>query len=284
MEQYLARHRFLNAAYQLLRRYFDHRVARDSAALTYYLLFALFPLLIFLSNLVGMMSLDISQFLAALHPFMPQEALDIIEQYLIYVSRDSSRQLLWFSLIFSVYFPYRAAGSLMGSVRKAYGVEAPTHFLRYQLKLLLYTLGLIVIIVLSIVLSVVGGRVLNFVSGYISLSDGFIELWSRLRFVVLGFFMFFTIALLYGLAQESRTMNRIWPGVIASLVMWLALSYLFSYYVENIARYSLIYGTLGAVIVLLLWLYLAAMMLIMGAEFNSVLMTLRDQSQENHHL
>lgn len=278
MDHYLERHHFLSGAYQMAQRYFDHHVARDSAALTYYLLFALFPLLIFLSNLVGMMSLDINQFLAWLHPIMPQEALEIIEQYLIYVSRDSSRQLLWFSLIFSIYFPYRAASALMGSVRKAYGVQPPTHFWRYQFKLLLYTLCLIVIIVLSIALSVVGGRVLNFVSGYISLSDGFIELWSRLRFAVLGFFVFFAIALMYALAQESRTMNRIWPGAAASLVMWLALSFLFSFYVENIARYSVIYGTLGAVIVLLLWLYLAAMMLIMGAEFNSVLMTLRKKA------
>ncbi len=278
MDHYLERHHFLSGAYQMAQRYFDHHVARDSAALTYYLLFALFPLLIFLSNLVGMMSLDINQFLAWLHPIMPQEALEIIEQYLIYVSRDSSRQLLWFSLIFSIYFPYRAASALMGSVRKAYGAQPPTHFWRYQFKLLLYTLCLIVIIVLSIALSVVGGRVLNFVSGYISLSDGFIELWSRLRFAVLGFFVFFAIALMYALAQESRTMNRIWPGAVASLVMWLALSVLFSFYVENIARYSVIYGTLGAVIVLLLWLYLAAMMLIMGAEFNSVLMTLRKKA------
>ena len=278
LEQYFEKHRLLNAPYQMVRRYFDHHVARDSAALTYYLLFALFPLLIFLSNLVGMMSLDISQFLKGLHAIMPQEALDIIEQYLIYVSRDSSRQLLWFSLVFSIYFPYRAASALMGSVRKAYGVEAPTHFLRYQLKLLLYTLCLILIIILSIVMSVVGERVLNFVSGYIALSDGFITLWSRLRFVVLGGVVFFPIALMYGLAQESRTMNRIWPGAVASLAMWLALSYLFSFYVENIARYSVIYGTLGAVIVLLLWLYLAAMMLIMGAEFNSVLMSLRKKS------
>ena len=278
MDHYLERHHFLSGAYQMAQRYFDHHVARDSAALTYYLLFALFPLLIFLSNLVGMMSLDINQFLAWLHPIMPQEALEIIEQYLIYVSRDSSRQLLWFSLIFSIYFPYRAASALMGSVRKAYGVQPPTHFWRYQFKLLLYTLCLIVIIVLSIALSVVSGRVLNFVSGYISLSDGFIELWSRLRFAVLGFFVFFAIALMYALAQESRTMNRIWPGAVTSLVMWLALSFLFSFYVENIARYSVIYGTLGAVIVLLLWLYLAAMMLIMGAEFNSVLMTLRKKA------
>ena len=279
MQQYLERHRFLKGAYLMVRRYFDHHVGRDSAALTYYLLFALFPLMIFLSNLVGMMSFDISQFLKGLHTIMPQEALDIIEQYLTYVSRDSSRQLLWFSLVFSIYFPYRAASALMGSVRRAYGEKAPTNFLRYQIKLLLYTLSLILMIVLSIGLSVVGGRVLNYVSShlsaYITLSDGFIRLWSSLRFVIIGGIVFFPIAMMYGLAQESRKMNRIWPGVIFSMAMWLALSYLFSYYVENIARYSVIYGTLGAVIVLLLWLYLASMMLIMGAEFNSVLMVMR---------
>ncbi len=275
------RRRFFTGFLQLLRRYFDHSVARDGAALTYYLLFALFPLLIFLSNLVGILSADISQLLTGLHAIVPEEALEIIEQYLLYVSRGSSRQLLWFSLVFSVYFPYRAASSLMVSVRKAYGLGTPPHFLRYQLKLLLYTLSLILMIFLSIVLSTVGENVLNFVSSYIALSDVFISLWSKLRFAALGFVVFFVIALMYALAQEKRRINFIWPGAVASLVMWLALSYLFSYYVENIARYSVLYGTLGAVIVLLLWLYLAAIMLIMGAEFNSVLMSLRDKTRED---
>ena len=281
MQQYLDRHRFLKGIYLMVRRYFDHHVGRDSAALTYYLLFALFPLLIFLSNLVGIMSVDISGFLYEIRAFIPQEAIEIIEQYFTYVSRDSSPRLLWFSLIFSIYFPYRAASSLLGSVRRAYGEHRPTQFLRYQFKLLLYTLSLILMVVLSIGLSVVGGRVLNYVSShlsaYITLSDGFIRLWSSLRFVIIGGIVFFPIAMMYGLAQESHRMNRIWPGAVFSLVMWLVLSFLFSYYVENIARYSVIYGTLGAVIVLLLWLYLASVMLIMGAEFNSVLMVLREQ-------
>lgn len=281
MEKHFARSRFTRGAYQLVKRYFDHRVARDSAALTYYLLFAIFPLLIFLSNLVGILQVDVVGFLYDIRAFIPQDAIDIIEQYMLYVSRDSSRQLLWFSLVFSIYFPYRAANALMGSVRKAYGIPKPTRFLRNQLKLLLYTLCLIFIIVLSIAFSVFSRRVLNFISGYIALSDAFIELWSDLRFVALGLVLFFVIALLYALAQETRQMYRIWPGVIASLAMWMALSLLFSFYVENVARYSVIYGTLGAVVVLLLWLYLAAMMLILGAEFNAVIMSLRNRSEED---
>jgi membrane protein len=220
LQQYLDRHRFLKGIYLMVRRYFDHHVGRDSAALTYYLLFALFPLLIFLSNLVGIMSVDISGFLYEIRAFIPQEALDIIEQYLIYVGRDSSPRLLWFSLVFSIYFPYRAAASLMGSVRRAYGEHRPTQFARYQIKLLLYTLSLILIIIISIALTVVGERVLSLVSDYIGnyitipLSDRTIHLWSILRFALLGGIVFFPIALMYGLAQESRKMNRIWPGVI----------------------------------------------------------------------
>ena len=233
MQQYLDRHRFLKGIYLMVRRYFDHHVGRDSAALTYYLLFALFPLLIFLSNLVGIMSVDISGFLYEIRAFIPQEALEIIEQYFTYVSRDSSPRLLWFSLIFSIYFPYRAASSLLGSVRRAYGEHRPTQFLRYQLKLLLYTLSLILMV---IGLSVVGGRVLNYVSShlsaYITLSDGFIHLWSSLRFVIIGGIVFFPIAMMYGLAQESHRMNRIWPGAVFSLVMWLPLSFLFSFFVR----------------------------------------------------
>ena len=102
LQQYLDRHRFLKGAYLMGRRYFDHHVGRDSAALTYYLLFALFPLLIFLSNLVGIMSVDISGFLHEIRAFIPEEALDIIEQYLIYVGRDSSPRVLWVSLVCSV--------------------------------------------------------------------------------------------------------------------------------------------------------------------------------------
>lgn len=280
MSQYLEKHRFLKGCSLLLRRYFDHHVARDSAALTYYLLFALFPLLIFLSNLVGIMQFDVEEFLQQISTIVPADVVRLIRQYLIYVSRDSSRTLLGFSLVFSVYFPYRASNSLMVSVRKAYGMGKPTHFIRYQCKLLLYTLCLILSIVLSIAASIFGNRFLSFLSRFIPRIGDFISLWTDLRFLLLGVILFFMIAFLYGLAQERKSINRIWPGVIASLVMWIALSMLFSLYVERAARYNVIYGSIGAIIVLLLWLYLASVMLIMGAEFNSVLLELQEKQQD----
>lgn len=273
--------RFFRGAALLVRRYFDHRVARDSAALTYYLLFAIFPLLIFLSNLVGIFAVDIEGFLHELTTIIPAEVLELLIQYLRYVSRVSSRALMTFSLIFSIWFPMRAANALLLSVRKAYGMGRPTHFIHHQAKVFLYTICLFLTILLSLVLVTVGRRVLDFCAGYFHfstiLTDGFIELWSSLRFVLLGVIVFLALAVLYGLAQETRSVHYIWPGVLMSLTAWLALSLLFSLYVENAGNYSVIYGSIGVIIVLLLWLYLSATMMIMGAELNGVLMEVREK-------
>lgn len=169
----------------------------------------------------------------------------------------------------------RAANALLLSVRKAYGMGRPKHFVRHQLKVFLYTIFLILTILLSLVLVTVGHNVLDLCADRLHfnaiLTDSFIEFWSILRFVLLGVIVFLALATLYALAQETRSVHYIWPGVLLSLTAWMALSLLFSLYVENAANYSIIYGTLGAIIVLLLWLYLSATMMILGAEFNSVL-------------
>ena len=276
LSDFFERHRILHGAALLIRRWFDHHVARDSAALTYYLLFAIFPLLIFLNNLVGLLSYDLDALLAMLARVIPRDVVDLLGQYLVYVSRVSSRTLLWFSAVFTIYFPFRAANALFLSVRKAYGAGLPTGFVRYQLRVLLFTLLLIVAIFFTVFASTIGNRVLDFVSRYIYLNDLSIRLWSRLRFVFIGAVMFAVIALLYALALDKHPAKRgIWPGVLTALVAWIVVSMLYSLYVERAANYSVIYGSIGTIIVLLLWLYLTAALLIMGAEFNSVLLSLR---------
>ena len=113
--------RFVFLITQLVNRYFSHDVGRDSAALTYYLLFAIFPLLIFVSTLLGVLRLDIESTSAFLLEFIPADVVDVVRSYLVYVSENASRQLMWFSLVFSIWFPMRAASCLMHSVRKAMG-------------------------------------------------------------------------------------------------------------------------------------------------------------------
>ena len=104
----------------ILRRFFAHDVGRQGAALAYYLLFTLFPFLIFLSSLLGLLDLDISGIMGSLSPLLPASVLELIETYLTYVARTSSPAMLWFGLVFTIWFPMRAADCLMHAVRRAY--------------------------------------------------------------------------------------------------------------------------------------------------------------------
>lgn len=256
----------------MIRRYYVHDVARDSAALTYYLLFAIFPLLIFVSTLLGVLELDIASITAVLAPILPSDVVDIIRTYLEYVAANQSRQLLWFSLVFSIWFPMRSTGCLMHSLRKAFGRSAPENILLGQLRTLLFTIWMIFVIGLTLALVVVGRRALYFLSGFLPLSETFISVWGYLRFIILGLVMAISLGILYQLALgQRRPLREVLPGVGSSLAAWLLLSMAFSYYVENMARYAQLYGSIATIVVVLLWLYMSGQILILGAELSASL-------------
>ncbi len=269
---YAPRTGFGRLAGDMIRRYYVHDVARDSAALTYYLLFAIFPLLIFVSTLLGVLELDIASITAVLAPILPSDVVDIIRTYLEYVAANQSRQLLWFSLVFSIWFPMRSTGCLMHSLRKAFGRSAPENILLGQLRTLLFTIWMIFVIGLTLALVVVGRRALYFLSGFLPLSETFISVWGYLRFIILGLVMAISLGILYQLALgQRRPLREVLPGVGSSLAAWLLLSMAFSYYVENMARYAQLYGSIATIVVVLLWLYMSGQILILGAELSASL-------------
>lgn len=269
---YAPRTGFGRLAGDMIRRYYVHDVARDSAALTYYLLFAIFPLLIFVSTLLGVLELDIASITAVLAPILPSDVVDIIRTYLEYVAANQSRQLLWFSLVFSIWFPMRSTGCLMHSLRKAFGRSAPENILLGQLHTLLFTIWMIFVIGLTLALVVVGRRALYFLSGFLPLSETFISVWGYLRFIILGLVMAISLGILYQLALgQRRPLREVLPGVGSSLAAWLLLSMAFSYYVENMARYAQLYGSIATIVVVLLWLYMSGQVLILGAELSAAL-------------
>ena len=273
------KNRFLRGVYLLTRRYLRHNVGAQSAALAFYLLFMLFPFLIFLSALLGLLQLDVAGILRALGEFLPAQVVDVVEVYLTYVGSSPSPQLLVFGLVFSIYFPMRATNALMRSVRTAYHL-GPAHGVVQMLKTLVYTVLLIATIALTLVLMSVSDRLLAYCVANFGLPAFIAELWAKLRFPLAAVVGYFALFLLYALAQDGRQPWRnIWPGTMAALAAWMGLSWLYAWYVEHIAHYSLLYGSIGTVIVLLIWLNLSATALIMGAELNGTLISLRKETR-----
>ena len=264
-------------AYLMGQRYLRHQVGLHSAALAFYLLFAIFPLLILSSAVVGMLHLNVAE-LPALAELLPPEILRVLQRYLNYVSRNPSPRLMTFGLVFSFYFPMRAANSLMGAVREAYHLGRPSGAVWQFLKTLLYTVLLIVGIISTVVLMTVSNRILDWAVENLGLPPFWADLWAALRFPVIAAVGFFALFFLYAMAQDSRQARRdLWPGTAAALCGWMAASWLYTWYVNNVAQYSLLYGSIGTMIVLMMWLNLSAMILIMGAEWNGTLMSLRKE-------
>lgn len=265
----------------------EHEVGKSAAALTYYLLFAMFPLLVFISNLLGLLDLDIASISKTLLPIMPDDVVNLLEAYLYYVTDSSSQVMLWFSLVFTVWFPFRAVKSLMDDVRIAYQLGKTPRPVFYAIRQFLFTVIFLAIIIVLFLLAVLGRRFVSTVTNWLGL-EGILQipavllnLWQYLRFILLAAIMFGILGLLYVVSQDrKRPAKAILPGVAIAMTAWLIVSIGFSVYVENFANYSVIYGTLGAVIVLLMWLYMTSFILILGAEYNASLIAAGNESLE----
>lgn len=272
---------FLPTIRLLINNFFEHDVGKNAAALAYYLLFALFPLLIFLSNLLGLLELNVTEITQILQRILPKDIVNLIETYLDYVSHTSSHALLWFALIFSIWFPMRAVKGLMGDVRSAYHLGKPQYPKKYAIRRVIYTVVFLLVIVITLILSTLGRHVLDYIinllpESTLKISEYLLGLWQYLRFIPVGLLMLIALGTLYAVSLDSRQpVKAMMPGIIAALVSWMIVSIGFSFYVENFANYSVIYGTLGAVIVLLMWLYMTAVILILGAELNAALQMVR---------
>ncbi len=266
------RHPLLALARELVQRYFDHEVGRSAAALAYYLIFSFFPFIIFVSMLLGFLRLPQLTMTPQLGRLIPDEVLEIVNLFLAHVTEMRSSTALFFGLFFTVFFCMRAVDALMESVHQAYAVGEPRGPVAHQLAVFFFTIFLMFSIFASLLLITMGQRLLTFLARFFPISGGAIQSWNVLRFIILGAILFLVLTLLYGVSLKSRpSLRQVCPGAVLSMIGWLLFSAGFSFYVENLGRYSVLYGSIGAVIVLLLWLYLSATMLIMGAEFNAAL-------------
>ncbi len=262
----------------LFFRYLNDDVGMKSAALSYYLIFSIFPMLILLSMIIGSLHLDIASLSGTLHRILPADIVSLLSSYLKYVTDSYSSTLLTFALIFSVYFPWRFVRSLMDSIRYAFRLNAKQPILKSLIRQLICTLLIPVTIVLCLILIIFGQNVIRWfcsflLPGTIRLSNLLLNLWQYLRFGAAALIMGISLGILYELSMDHRLrFRKILPGILFSILAWIITSVIFSFYVENFANYSVIYGAIGGFMVLLLWLYLSSLIFIMGSELNALLL------------
>lgn len=251
-------------------RYFEDGVSASAAALAYYLLFSLFPMLIFVNSVIGTLKISMPELMLQLERVLPDDVQNIISNYLNYITGLNAGTLLYAGMFLTIWMLTRSIGMLMSAVSRAYRVKNKTRF--YIIVVPLLSVLLLISIFVILLVAMVSTRLLVKVDEYIHISEGFIQFWGFLRMALGPIYLFFVLATFYWIAGDRHySFKCALPGAAAALVSWMIATWGFSYYVSSLGRYSVLYGSLGAIIVLMLWLYLTGTILIMGGELNDVL-------------
>lgn len=261
-----------------IQGYFDNKVGRNAAAMTYYLLFAMFPFFIFVTSLLGLLHLPALTLDGQITRFLPEDVVAFLNLAIEHITKSSNNALLTFGLVFSVWFPLRAVSNLMEAINDIYGEEkSGSHSIRTAI----LTALTIVLIPAMLLLLLLGERVLGFVGEYIPISAEFITGWSRMRFVPMAAALLFMLSAVYFFSPSKiQKVRYILPGAILSMGVWMLFSLIFSYYVDHMGRYSIIYGSIGVIIALLVWMDWSMIAMLMGAVFNVALKETYDKPKE----
>lgn len=256
----------------MFHRFEEHEVGQAGAQLSYFFILSIFPFLIFLNALIGLLHISSDMVVHTFSDLIPPEVSNILNSYIESLNRKSSTGLFSFGIITTVLSSSKAFDSLLHTLKKAYGNEKKPPGIYKKLTSIVLTLSLGFSILLSMLTLAIGRDFWLFLSHYFRLPVGFVESWLYLKWLLIFTSLIITLSGIHFFIPDVRPKFRhIVPGTVFTIVAWLCVSFLFSYYVNHFASYSVIYGSLGAIIILLLWLYLTGIIIVMGGELNAVL-------------
>lgn len=257
-----------------IQGFLGKEVGKRAAGLTYYLVFAIFPFIISIVSLLGALKLPMISLEGDLAAFLPADVITLLNITLVHMTAYSNGAILTFGLAFALWFPFRAVKNMTEEVADIYGDEKQKVKGHLARVFFLYLLILIFIPAVFILL-IIGEGVLDFVLTYIPvlpLTKEFILLWDKLRFLPMAIGLILLTSAVYALSPNSRPGWRyVLPGALISTTAWMAYSLFFANYVNNMGNYSVIYGSIGAIIVFLIWLNWSLTALLVGAVFNQAL-------------
>ena len=203
---------------------------------------------------------------------LPTSAFELIYSVIIEVIEKQNTGLLGASLLLVIWSASSAFRAVIKGINKAYGLNENRSFIKRVFIAIICTFALAFVILLTLVMLVFGGLIGDLLASYLPFPTVVYRVWNFLRYVLVVFMMILIFASIYRYTPSKMLRWReVIPGAIACTIGWLVVSLGFSFYINNFSNYSKIYGGLGAVIILITWLYLTSIILIIGGEINSLI-------------
>lgn len=248
-----------------------------SASLSYYFLLALFPLILFLLSLIGVIAgpHSVLQFriMSALGQLAPGSASDLVRNVVEQTFRASSGLKLAAGVLGALWAASGGMGAVIVSLNKIYEISEGRPWWKQKVTIISLTLALSALIILALVLALYGGRIGEAVFNYIGAADVFRISWKILQWPLTFAAMFLSFSMVYYFGPSLKIRKWYWvtPGSAVGVTLWLIASLGFRIYLRFFNSYSATYGSLGAVVILMLWLYITGFAFLIGAEVNWVI-------------
>ena len=265
------------------RKVLDDDCPGLAGQLAYFTLFSMFPFLLSLVALAGLVIDDPATLLKTLtermQGFLPGDAVGLLEGYIDLTLRNADPSVLVFAVLATFWSGWAAADAIVKAVNRAYELQETRPWWKLWGISVLMVLGF-VLVVMSLAL-VFGPEVGDYFQNLIGLPETFLALWDVLRWV--GAFLAVSLAhaLLYYVAPNAEVPFKwITPGGFAATVLILLSSVGLNLWVANLGRYDQVYGQVGAIMVLMLWLYVTGLMVLIGAEINAVLVRTAEERKD----
>ncbi len=268
---------------RLYTKAFDEEDLMSNAAqVAFYFAFALFPLLLFLLTLFGFV-LESADDLRAemffyLRQVMPGSAFELVQNTLQEVTESSSGGKLTFGILAALWAASAGVDSTRTVLNGVYNLSETRAWWKTKLTSLAMTLGLGILVTVALGIVFYGGKFVTLILNTINLPIQSPAVLGVLQWIIVLTVLISIFALLYNFLPNHKTFKWVWvsPGAIISIALWLLLSYSFSLYLEYFNTYAKTYGSLGAMIILMLWLYLTALVILIGGAINAVLQEFTD--------
>ncbi|WP_413059120.1 YihY/virulence factor BrkB family protein [Sporosarcina sp. 179-K 3D1 HS] len=247
--------------------------------LAFFFLLSLFPLLIFLITLLPYLNLNHGEIFLFIRDYAPGSVSQLIETTIAEVLKNRNGGLLSIGALATIWSASKGMNALTKALNRSYFAEETRSFFVARGMSVVFTIALIAVLVVALVLPVFGQQIGTLAFSYFGLEEGFLKLWDSLRWFVPPILIFLVFSAIYWVVPNLKIhLKSVIPGAIFSTVGWIVTSLAFSFYVGNYGNYSNTYGSIGAIIVLMMWMYFSAIILMLGGQLNAV-MTERKQAQ-----
>jgi membrane protein len=253
----------------------EDEVFGRAAELSYYFLLALFPFLIFLTSVIGLVLGPGTGTREVLFDYlgrvMPPSAYQLISSTMTEVSASSSGGKISFGILAALWAASNGLSAITTSLNTAYDVKETRPWWKSRLTAIGLTIALSVLIISALVLVVGGGWIADWLASVFGLGSTFPLIWKIIQWPVVLACMILAFALIYFFAPDIREQKWQWltPGAAIGVALWLLVSLGFRVYLHFFNSYNATYGSLGAVIILMLWLYFTGAAVLIGGEINS---------------